>query len=251
MSRPELPTLLVFTLGSRTDARRHPLLGPAATGLELGVRRACLEGAFDAGRAAQMQLVVCSPEPLAEAPMDSRWLRQEPGSFGERFAAAVEQGVSKEGAPLVIVGADVPGLESGLFEAALDGLAQDPDAVVVGPARDGGFYLLATARPLGPVLTEVRWCGADTRETLLAALARAGRPVVLLPPLRDLDRPRDLEGWLAERRPSPRPLRLWFDRLRVFLGGRRRPLAALDAHSLSQGAFASIPGRAPPLLAPS
>jgi Uncharacterized protein conserved in bacteria (DUF2064) len=249
MSR--LASLVVFTLGSRADARRHRVLSPSASGLELGFRRACFESAFEAGRAAGMQLAVCSPEPLSEAPPDARWLRQEQGSFGERFEAAVAQSVGENAEPLVIVGSDVPGLDAGLVRAALDGLARDPDAVVVGPAKDGGFYLLATARPLGSVLREVRWCGRDTRRTLLAALYRAGRPVVLLPPLRDLDRPADIEAWLAEPRSYPAAVRIWCDRLRALLSARRRPLVARDSHPKPALALGCLRGRAPPLPATS
>jgi hypothetical protein len=149
--------------------------------------------------------------------------------------------------PLLIVGADVPGLDARLLRAAIEGLAQDPEAVVVGPAKDGGFYLLATARPLGSVLREVRWCGRDTRKTLLVALARAGRPVLLLPPLRDLDRPADVERWLAERGVHPRLVHVWSDRLRGLLSSRRRPLAYRHRHPVSLEAFGSPLGRAPPL----
>jgi Uncharacterized protein conserved in bacteria (DUF2064) len=251
MSRRAAPTLVVFTLGPRTDARRHPLLVPSARSLEHDLRRACIESAFEAGRAAGMQLVACSPEPLRETPIDARWLPQARGNFGARFEAAVEESLREATEPLVIVGGDVPGLDASLLRAALEGLAHDPETVVVGPARDGGFYLLATAQPLGSVLREVRWCGGDTRETLLAALARAGRPVLMLPPLRDLDRPADIEGWLAERRGQPGPARLWSDRLRLFLSACRRPLVPDDLHAVSPELFGSLLGRAPPLLASS
>ncbi len=251
MSRRSPPTLVVFTLGPEADARRHPLLGESAHGLERGLRRACIESAFEAGRTVGFELVVCSPTPLPEAPPDARWLRQAPGAFGERFEAALEQEARETREPVVIVGADVPGLEASLLSAALEGLAHDPEAVVVGPARDGGFYLLAAARPLGPVLREVRWCGNDTRKTLLAALARAGRPVVLLTPRRDLDRPADVFSWLAESRAHSGPVHLWSDRLRGFLRARRRPLPLHDPHPVSLRHFGSLLGRAPPLLAPS
>jgi hypothetical protein len=193
-----------------------------------------------------MELVVCSPEPLAETPRDARWLPQQQGTFAERFEAAIEQGSPETTAPLVIVGGDVPGLDACLLSDALGRLASDPEMVVVGPARDGGFYLLATSRPLGPLLREVRWCGRDTRKTLLAALAHAGRPVVLLPPLRDLDRPADVEGWLAERRLHSGPLGLWSKRLLRFLSARRLPLTLVGPRRSSCGAAASIFGRAPP-----
>jgi len=247
MVRSASPTLVVFTLGSRADARRHPLLGPSGHGLEVGLRRACLESAFAAGRAAKMQIVVCSPEPLAETPRDVGWLPQQQGTFAERFEAAIEQGVLDSTQPLVIVGGDVPGLDAGLLAEALERLARDPEAVVVGPARDGGFYLLATSRPLGTLLREVRWCGRQTRKTLLAALARAGRRVVLLPSLCDLDRPADIEGWLADRRHRPGPLGLWSKRLLRFLGERLRPLASPPPCLLAVVPRAFVLGRAPPV----
>ncbi len=193
-----------------------------------------------------MQLVVCSPEPLAETPRDAHWLPQQQGTFAERFEAAIEQGARHKAAPLVIVGGDVPGLDASLLHDALERLARDPEAVVVGPARDGGFYLLATSRPLGPLLREVRWCGGDTCKTLLAALARAGRRVVLLPSLHDLDRPADVESWLAERRLRPGSLGLWSARLLRFLSARRLPLTPFGPRRSSLEATASILGRAPP-----
>lgn len=251
MSRRSSPTLVVFTLGAEADARRHPLLGESAYGLERGLRRACMESAFEAGRAAGLHLVVCSPTPLPEVPRDARWLRQGPGAFGERFEAALEQGARGSGEPLVIVGTDVPGLEASLLRTALRSLARDPEAVVVGPARDGGFYLLATARPLGRVLDEVRWCGNETRKTLLAALARAGRPIVLLPPLRDLDRPADVFSWLAERRAHTGQVRLWSDRLHGFLSAKRRPPTLPDRPTVPYRHVGSLFGRAPPLPASS
>ena len=67
---------------------------------------------------------------------------------------------------------------------------------MIGPSPDGGFYLLAAARPLDEALGGVRWCGAHARADLVEALERVGRTVHLLEPLADLDRPRDLDALL-------------------------------------------------------
>jgi hypothetical protein len=251
MARCDSATLLVFTLGPRADARRHPLLGPAASGLELGLRRACLEGAFEAGRAAGLELAVCSPDRLPEAPRDARWQAQGQGTFAARFEAAVEQALRHRTEPLIVVGGDVPGLRADHLAAARRELAADPHAVVVGPARDGGFYLLAMARPLGSVLGDVSFCGRNTRKTLLAALARAGRAVVLLPPLLDLDRPADVEGWLRDGTPLRGAVRPWSERVRLFLRARRKPPAPRRLRALSPRVPRPVRGRAPPPVLPS
>jgi glycosyltransferase A (GT-A) superfamily protein (DUF2064 family) len=75
---------------------------------------------------------------------------------------------------------------------ALELLAQDEDQVVLGPARDGGVYLVAAARPIED-LESVNWCGWGTRQSLRRALRRAKRPLALLAPLENLDRPCDLD----------------------------------------------------------
>jgi hypothetical protein len=71
--------------------------------------------------------------------------------------------------------------------------------VVLGPSPDGGFYLLATARPLRE-LSGLPWQRSDTLAQLLAALRQNARSVTLLAPLRDLDRPQDLTRWLGRCR---------------------------------------------------
>jgi len=186
--------LLVFTLDARSAARRHPLLPPAHRSEEVHLRSACFDAVVDAGRATGLDVVVSSP--AAPRVADVFWHPQGTGSFGERLSRAIAE-ADGEGA-LLVVGTDSPGLGATHFEQALGLLARDPDAVVLGPSRDGGFYLLATARPLGNTLEHVPWCGPRVREALVAALRRSGRRVHFLAPLLDLDGPADLRRWLHQ-----------------------------------------------------
>jgi glycosyltransferase A (GT-A) superfamily protein (DUF2064 family) len=122
-------------------------------------------------------------------------LAQASGDLGDRLAACLA-GLLAAGADRVaIVGADTPHIPPASYQRAF-ALLDEAD-VVLGPALDGGYYLVAAkaARPelfVGiPMGTEV------VLSTTLARAARSGLGVVLLPPLRDLDRVEDLAASLA------------------------------------------------------
>ncbi|HWX23492.1 MAG TPA: DUF2064 domain-containing protein [Vicinamibacteria bacterium] len=191
------PTLLVFTLGPAAEARRRPLLPESLRESDRDLRRACLETILATGRSAGLHVEVCSPEPL-EVSASASWSLQHGRTFGERLRNALLSAFARGSGPVLLVGSDTPGLKVAHLEEALRLLAHDPDRVVLGPARDGGFYLLAASRPLDRALEQTHWCGTRTRATLVAALRSDGRPILELEVLSDLDTPRDLEGWLAK-----------------------------------------------------
>ena len=201
MSERPHPTLLIFTLGAVGDGARRPLVPARLRGAEVELRRSCLDATLTAGREAGLRLAVCSPRPLAGVSGpggDVVHLEQGGGGFGARFAPALAAAFDlAAGAPVVAVGSDAPGLAAGHLRAALDRLAEDPERVVAGPSPDGGFYLLAAARPVAGLAAGVRWCRRDALCSLRRTLALQGRELVLIAPLADLDRHADLDRWLA------------------------------------------------------
>jgi hypothetical protein len=240
-ARSRVPTLLVFTLGAESEARRHPLLPESLRDSEIQLRRACLASVLGAGRTVGCRLEVSSPRPLSVD--GASWWEQRGASFGERFHNALVGAWSRTPGPVIAVGTDAPGLGPRHLRRALELLAQDENRVVLGPAGDGGVYLVAAARPIED-LQSVSWCGRGTRQSLRRALRRAKRPVALLAPLEDLDRPCDLDRWIAT---SPRgPLLAWARRLGRLLAARR--LCGLNPprpYVPTLWAAASL-GRAPP-----
>ncbi len=253
-----MPTLVVFTLGAPAERARRPLLGARLRGVEVALRQACFAEALAAGRGAGMRVTVCSPRPLAAAGADEA-LPQRQGSFGERLAAAMAEAFARGAAPLVVVGADTPGLAASHLESALALLAADPATIVVGPSPDGGLYLLGASRPIPGLAAAARWCRADTLATLLTALRAAGRPVALLPPLADLDRPADLAGWLAAPAakrignvPAAAAERLGLAAWRLLLARLvavvARPTRARRIGAARRAVTQPACGRAPPLL---
>jgi 2-phospho-L-lactate guanylyltransferase (CobY/MobA/RfbA family) len=242
------PTLLVFTLGPAGESARRSLLPEALKGMELGLRQTCLETALEAGRACGCRLEVCAPE-RPVLPEGTGWVPQAGAGFGERLEGAIAGAFARArrpGAPVLVVGTDVPGLAERHLRSALASLAEDARRVVLGPSPDGGFYLLAAARPLPP-LSSVRWCRRDTLRQLRRALERAGRQVVLVEPLADLDRPADLEAWLARERQEGESWAILSTLLRRALADRRRPRLLPEPPEPPPPVAPRLTGRAPPL----
>lgn len=237
-----MPTLLVFTLGAAGEARRHPLVPVALRQAELGLRQDCLEAVLRAGQEAACRVAVSSPLAPA-APV--AWIPQAGKAFEQRLQGALSAAFEESAGPVVLVGSDIPGIDASVVRQALVALEGDADRVVIGPSPDGGFYLLAASRPLGDTLASVRWCGRETLRTLRAALHRAGRPVTLIAPLADLDRPADLERWLRTRSAAD-PRFTWLRRL---LAAWRRPLFFPSYRVPDSYRAAPTRGRAPPVPA--
>ena len=121
-------------------------------------------------------------------------LAQGSGDLGDRLAACLADLLATGADRVTIVGADTPHVPVTSYQRAF-ALLDEAD-VVLGPALDGGYYLVAAkaARPelfVGiPMGTEV-----VLTETLARATA-AGLVVALLPPLCDLDMVEDLAAAL-------------------------------------------------------
>ena len=193
-SRNEHGRLVVFTVGPSADAMRRHLLPARARRAEIAFHANCLAEAIDAGRGAGCAVTLCSPRAIDVAG-GVDWLSQADGSFGDRLRAVFR--VADDGAPLLVVGSDTPGLSAAHVRSALEAL--EDDVVVLGPSPDGGVYLIASASPIDEVLAPVRWRSRWTFRDLHRAALRAGKRVVVLEPLGDIDHRADLDRWLADR----------------------------------------------------
>lgn len=105
-----------------------------------------------------------------------------------------------------LLGADTPQLDPRVLQQAVDWLADPAPRLVMGPARDGGFWLLGANRILPGSAWTAAPCGrADTAAGFRAAMAGLGEWLEL-PPLTDVDVAGDLPPMLAELRALPAPL---------------------------------------------
>jgi len=118
---------------------------------------------------------------LAATPL----IAQAEGGLGERMAAAFAEAFARGARRVALIGTDVPWLTRATVLEALRHL--DAHDVVLGPAEDGGYCLVALGRDLPALFEGIAW---STPTVLAASLARAaalGLRVHLLPALPDVD----------------------------------------------------------------
>jgi glycosyltransferase A (GT-A) superfamily protein (DUF2064 family) len=99
---------------------------------------------------------------------------------------------------VLAVGSDCPGLTAERVGAAAAAL--DRAEVTLGPAIDGGYYLIGLVRPHPELFEDIPWSTPDVLEATRARAAATGLGVSLLEPVRDLDTPEDLFEWYAGAR---------------------------------------------------
>ena len=124
---------------------------------------------------------------------DLSYRSQPEGDLGARMHEAFRQAFREGVEKVVIVGTDCPGLSEDLAQEAFAGL--DQGEVALGPAKDGGYYLIGLRRPAEELFREIPWGTGEVLAKTLEAAQRLGLRVSLLKALEDIDRPEDLPTW--------------------------------------------------------
>jgi rSAM/selenodomain-associated transferase 1 len=123
---------------------------------------------------------------------------QAEGSLGERMRNAMAS-LFDEGATIVVlVGSDLPDITPERIETAVAHLKRDPGALVLGPAHDGGYYLIASTT-IPNVFDDVEWGSPRVLEQTRSSAERSGQRVELIDSLRDVDTLEDLRSVVAPR----------------------------------------------------
>jgi len=112
--------------------------------------------------------------------------------LGERMQRAFENGFVNGHGPIIIIGTDLPQLSEALLREALKALGTH-DAVI-GPANDGGYYLLGLRKPCAELFQGKTWSTDTVFKRTTEDLERLGRTWEALPELIDIDTEADLEA---------------------------------------------------------
>jgi len=184
-------------VAGRVKTRLAPAVGPHGAAR---LATAMLADTLDAVRAADAAPWLCFTPPgarvrLAALTPGFRLLAQRGADLGARLAACLEDLLAAGAGRVAIVGADTPHVPPATYRLAF-ALLEQAD-VVLGPALDGGYYLVAASAPTPELFTGVPMGTPEVLQVTLARARRSGLTVGLLPPLRDLDRPDDLTAALA------------------------------------------------------
>ena len=125
------------------------------------------------------------------------YLPQAEGDLGARMEDAFARAFADGADQVVIMGSDLPEMSVALLRQAFTLLDAHP--AVLGPARDGGYYLLGLTRPVDGVFDGIAWSTPDVLAATISRFHAAGIEPALLDELGDVDEAEDVpEGWLAE-----------------------------------------------------
>jgi rSAM/selenodomain-associated transferase 1 len=116
---------------------------------------------------------------------------QTEGDLGERLNTAFARVFAEGARAAVTIGTDCPALATETLAAAFAKLAERE--VVLGPAADGGYYLIGLRRPEPELFRGISWGGPEVLAETLARAREATLEVGTLDTLADVDRPEDLE----------------------------------------------------------
>ena len=126
-----------------------------------------------------------------------RWTTrpQVGGDLGERLGNAIRISIALGAKRIAVIGADCPYLERADIENAWQLL--DEHDLVIGPAKDGGYWLIAVKQEYPGLFAGIEW-GAETvfRQTIRKA-EELGLSVALIRELADIDTIADWEEFLG------------------------------------------------------
>jgi rSAM/selenodomain-associated transferase 1 len=174
----QVKTRLAAELGAARAAEVYRLMGR-------GVVSACVSPEYDT-------VVWFAPADARQAVRD--WLQglgvaafraQAPGALGARMAAAFLRHFREKAHRVILIGSDCPEVDSRLVSRARAEL--DQHDVVVGPAHDGGYYLIGLQRAAPRLFRGIAWSTEAVLEQTMARAREMGLRSALLPTLRDVD----------------------------------------------------------------
>ncbi|HEX7071437.1 MAG TPA: TIGR04282 family arsenosugar biosynthesis glycosyltransferase [Rhodothermales bacterium] len=132
------------------------------------------------------------PQPAGLAPEGVRVRTQRGDDLGARMLNALVETFAAGYERIVIVGSDHPTLPAEFFTLALEAL-EERSSVVIGPADDGGYYLIGMNELYPGLFREMTFSRPDVLDRTLERLADTDANLTLLPPWNDVDTPADLE----------------------------------------------------------
>ncbi|WP_242140636.1 TIGR04282 family arsenosugar biosynthesis glycosyltransferase [Sphingomonas sp. TREG-RG-20F-R18-01] len=186
-----IPRVVLFTRypePGRAKTRLIPALGPEGAA---ALHRRLTEHTLAAVRASdlphELRVTGAPPDAFLEWLGPVEIADQGEGDLGERLERAGPP------YPTLFIGADAPDLSADLLVQASQALLNR--TAVIGPAEDGGYWLLGLAQPITGIFRDIAWSSDRVFNQTISRLAATGVTPELLPRLSDCDRPEDLERW--------------------------------------------------------
>lgn len=191
---------------------KYPLAGSVKTrlGRQIGMQNACelyrefVRILLETCRSTGFDIMVsCHPDhPVSDY---RKWLGpgfqymvQAGPDLGHKMRDAFEQAFSLGYDRVILTGSDLPHLPAATIEEAAQKTGTSD--VVIGPALDGGYYLVAMTKDnfFPDMFDDILWSTANVLDITLEKLAAARRSFFLLTAMRDIDTLADLTAVSSE-----------------------------------------------------
>jgi rSAM/selenodomain-associated transferase 2/rSAM/selenodomain-associated transferase 1 len=201
--------LIVFTrypVPGKTKTRLIPALGPeGAADLQRQMTEHTLQSAAmvaGADCAVEVRYTGTSEAEMADwLGTDWAYAPQDQGDLGARMAGAFGAARAEGCDRTLIIGIDCPGIGPTLLRRTFALLTEHD--LVLGPATDGGYYLIGLSCEAPELFEGVDWGSETVLARTLEIAAAQGLTMAQLPPLNDVDYGKDLETWAQVKQLGP------------------------------------------------
>lgn len=146
---------------------------------------------------------------------------QQGRDLGQRLAGIFEKLYGQGYAPVIVINSDSPDMPHALVGRSIERLAEPHIDLVLGPCRDGGYYLIGSKRPLAQLFSDIPWSTDRVLDTTVQCARELGLRFTLLDPWYDIDHYEDLLLFLERNRNRPDASREAGWRTLRYLRGRR------------------------------
>ena len=116
--------------------------------------------------------------------------RQSDGDLGQRMASYFQTAFKSGAGRVVLIGSDSPTIPTAYIERAFALL--EHQRVVLGPTRDGGYYLVGAADYVPPIFEDISWSSSAVWQQTVSHLSRCRIGFAQLPEWYDVDDSSDL-----------------------------------------------------------
>ena len=131
------------------------------------------------------------------APAGYRCFAQRGGDLGERMNEVFAELWRRGYGSLIVIGSDLPPVPLDTFRLAFAHLSAGGKRVVLGPSRDGGYYLVGMNQPVPEMFSAMTWSDKRVLEATTERLTQLGIDFGLLPQWFDVDTVEDLDSLRA------------------------------------------------------
>lgn len=131
-------------------------------------------------------------------PASFRLAPQQGSDFSSVVHGAVAGLLERHPAGAILINADSPTLPAAFLAQAVSALAPAGERLVLGPACDGGYYLIGLKTAHWELFRDMPWSTPEVGRITIARAEAIGLPVVRLPVWYDIDDAADLARLLDE-----------------------------------------------------